>query len=1191
MITMIAMIFCMQGVLGATVMGQNSAASQIYANSLQESNETVPMASLLQQIERSFNVTFLYEQHLVADKHVHENQIDMHDDVGKGLSETLSELGFTYHQVDNDTFVILAKENSGQSGEFQEQVTGLVFDERSGEALPGVNVLIVGTDTGTTTDLDGNFELAVPSLDVTLRFSYIGYETQEIPLDGQTELEIDLQPEAIVGEELVVTGIGQQRRRKDLTGSISTVDAESIENVGTISPQFAIQGNTPGVRLTTTSGDPNEAPQIFIRGIGTWNGDSQPLYVIDGQIIEPPRAGNEDVITGHGLDTPPNLYNLLNPNDIESISILKDASAAAIYGSRAANGVVLITTKQGESIRPAVRVRTQTGISNYPTHDMLNTQQYVDLTHEMYLNSTDPSVDINEDLYGRNQATDAARLTNFSPQFDPESPYYIGDPTTYDWQNIMSRENALSQSANISVSGANDWLNYYISGGIEDREGMTIGRGLTRYSGAVNLNVDATEWMRIGVNYKHTNQESARDGANLQSLADAPPWQPLRDSNHESGYAPAIDPYRFGESWQAIKIYGQGTNNNVLAQSKLGWQNFELKRDLAQLYVEINPIESLTLRGSLNLDYTVQDRGSLSLTSEEIFSPQGQDQSEDPDAPNSVGSLSHRINNIFNYQSDFTATYQAIFAENHNVSLTASVQDQRHTREVQDFSGGNLQNIPYDPKFAGYGNDTPNNNSFTGISRRYWFGMVGRASYNYDSKYYLDISYRRDASNGFDEDYRWGNFYAVSGAWRISSEPFFDVAFIDDLKLRGGWGEAGNDQAAVGSYSYLSTVNGGLSSYRWGSGDGDPIGTIQLGSTVDDLPTPNLSWEVATTTSAAVDVLLFNNRLDLTVEWYQRITDGILQTVDLNPSVGVNNPLQNIGEMKNDGVDIQLGFNNQVGDFFYDVSGNISFIQNEVTKLYKGQPLLIEGLFERDDAARIEEGRSVGVIWGYKVGGIFQTQQEIDEYFSNYTDANVSNADYVEPGDMYFQDVHGNPTDEEPFYSKTPDGAINEFDRTEIGNTIPGYTYGINLSVGWKNLSLSMGFYGEGDVDKYNSAKQTFESMAGGGPNYYASTLDRWTPSNTDTDIPRAVVGDPAGNNRFSDRWVESAAFFRLNNWQLSYSLPVSLLNKINNAVSSMRVYVGGQNNLYLNRWSTLDPVSDQIPLPRTYHFGIDFQF
>ncbi len=1073
------------------------------------------------------------------------------------------------------------------------RITGKVSDEK-GNALPGVNILIKGTPQGTSTDSDGKFQIEVPDENSILVFSFVGYVSQEIKVGNKTTLGVNLAVDERALEEVVVVGFGA-RKKKDLTGSISTVTAETIEKIGTASPQFALQGNTTGVRVINTSGNPNDAPQIFVRGIGTWNGDSQPLYVIDGQILEPPRSGNEDEISGGGLSTPPNLFNLINPNDIESISVLKDASAAAVYGSRAANGVVLITTKKGKRGAPTIEFSTRLGIKNSPTFSMLNTSQFVDLTREMYTNSTNPDVTLETNLYGRQEPNDAVRLTSYNPQFDPQSPYYIGNTTTYDWQDELVNRNAMNQTYDVKVSGANDRVDYYLSAGLLDQEGLINRNNFRRYTGAINLNVRVTNWLKVGVNYKYTSQLSTDYGGDLQEIARVPPWQPLYDPTNRFGYAPVLDPYRLGNTWQGIKIYGQGTRNNVLALSDLNYGSFDINRSLGQFYLELTPLTGLRLRGSLNLDYSKQDRFSRNVFSiANVFRIDGRDpKTQSPNAPNSLGSMEHRINNIFNYQSDFTASYARTFATKHHLDLTAAVQDQRHKRELVNLSSDNLTNLTDDPKYTGYPNDLSNNSSIYGWSMRYWFGLVGRASYNYDSKYYLDFSYRRDASNGFDKDYRWGNFYSVAGAWRISSESFFNVPFVDDLKLRGGWGQAGNDQAAVGRYAFLSRVSGGLSSYRWGSGAGNALGNLSLGAVVGDFPNPSLSWEVSTTTYLGFDAYLLKNKLNMTFEVYNRVTSGILQTVDLPLSVGTSNPLFNIGEMENKGVDILVGYSDRVRDFTYNVSGNISFVRNKVTKLYQGQPLFISGLLERDpsDVARIEEGRSVGVIWGYKVGGIFQSQDEIDAYFTKNPDSNVGNPDYVEPGDMYFLDIQGNPTSEEPFYSKSPDGRINDNDRTEIGNTIPGFTYGLNLNLAWKGFDVSTSFYGEGDVQKINVARRTMEAMSGGGPNYRATTLDRWTPENRQTDMPRAVFGDPAGNNRISDRWVESAAFFRLNNWQLGYTLPASVLSKVNNAVRSLRVYVGGENNLYWFKWSGIDPVNESFPLPRTYSVGLNVQF
>lgn len=1154
---------------------------------------SVSVATVIKEIRRQSGYNFLYDAHALTNTpriSVKATNADL-DEV---LELCFGDLALDY--VIRDKYVIISKKADPATEATalqQREVTGQVSSQ-AGERLEGVTVRLVNSTLVTSTDAAGNFSLSIPAANGVLSFALLGFEAQQVSVGpNQSRVEVTMSPSFSALDEVVVVGFGE-RRRGDLTGSISTVGADDIGRIAQASPQFALQGHTTGVRVTNLSGNPNDAPQIFIRGVGTWNGSSQPLYVVDGQVFEPPREGNEDVIGSSQLRTPPNIFNLINANDIESISVLKDASAAAIYGSRAANGVVLITTKRGKSERPVIELDANMGIQNMPTFSMLTTDQYVQFVQEMYQNNLNPDVSIERNLYGRDEPSDAVRLTSYNPQFDPQSPYYISDRTTHDWQDALVSKNALNQNHSLRVSGATQRVDYYVSGGYFDQDGGINGNNLSRLTGAINVNVKATDWAKVGVNYKYTNQRSINFGGDLEQLAIAPPWQPIYDPNHPTGFATVIDPYLLGDTWQGLKKYGQGSIANVRGEREYNRSNFDLDRNFAQLYLELRPFKGLMLRGSLNYDYTKQDRWQIEqypITN--YFSPAGIDpRLRNPNAPNSLGRMGHRINNTLNYQSDFTATYDRVFADKHNLNLVVGVQDQRHRREWIDFSGGNLTTIADNPRFNGFSGDLANNDAIYGWNQRFWFGMVGRASYHYDSRYYLDLSLRRDASNGFAKDYRWGKFFAASGAWRLSSESFFNVDFIDDLKLHGGWGQAGNDEAAVGRYAFLSRVSTALTTYRFGSGDGNAIGNLNLGAVVNDFPNPGLSWEVASTVNIGFDAMLLRNRLNVTAEWYKRITSGILQTVSLPFSVGTNNPLFNIGELENKGVDLSVGYRDKAGDFTYGISGNISFLQNVVSKLYEGQPLLIAGLHRRhgDNVVRVEEGRSIGTIWGYKVGGIFQNQQEIDAYYANTPDNLVTNVNYVAPGDMYFLDVQGNPTDDEPFYSKTPDGRVNDFDRTEIGNVLPGYTYGVNLNLGWKSLDLVMNFYGEGDVDRVNSSRRRLESMSGV-HNQLSTTLDRWTPTNTNTTIPRVSGSDPAGNNRLSDRWVEDASFFRLNTWQLGFSLPSTALNALNNHVSSLRIFVGGHNNIYLHRWSTLDPINDQYPLPRSFTLGLNARF
>ena len=1157
-----------------------------------DEDQTISIKGMLHLIHKQSKYKFIYKNDLIREAPA-VNLVKGTLKTSHLLINALDPIGLSYEFSDDRTIHIKRKQlgqikvqDTRIRTTVQFQLSGKITDE-SGQPLPGANILEKGTTNGTQTDFDGRFVLLLEDPSSEVIISYIGFESQEVALDGRSEITVVLKENASNLDEVVVIGFGE-KRKKDLTGSVSVVGTADIEKSSFASPQFALQGNTTGVRVINSSGDPNAPPEIYVRGIGSWQGNAQPLYVIDGQIITPPSAsGNLDLISRNGNTPPPNLFTMINPDDIESITVLKDASSAAIYGSRGANGVVLITTKKGKKGAPTVEFTSRTGFQNIDTFDVLNTNEFRALAQEMYANNLNPDITIENQLYGRDAADDVTRRISFSPQFDPESPFYISSPRTYDWQDELVKKNAITLSYDFKVSGGTENTDYYVSAGYDDIESNLVGNELETYRSAININSRINNWLKIGVNYKFAYQtQDTEDLASLTNIAQAPPWQPLYDSSNQFGYAEVLATSL--ADWQQAKIYGQGTRSNYLARIDLNRSLFENTRHLGQAYVELRPFKGLTLRSSVNLDYTSQDRIRTTTYRSNIFRPDGQDPATDsPAAPNSLGDHETRNNYIYNYQFDFSATYEKIFGD-HKFVLTGAVQDQFQRTQVKNLNGGNLINID-NLKRIGYSNDLANNNSFLGWNERFWLGYVGRLSYSYSDKYYLDGSYRRDASSGFAEDYRWGNFYSVSGAWRIGSEKFMEnLGFINDLKLRGGYGEAGNDEAAVGQFAYLSRA-GGSGSYRLGSGDGNALGDYYIAASLSSLPNESLVWEVAKTSYVGLDATLFDYKLNMTLEVYKREQDGIQQTVNLPLSVGTSDPLFNVGKLENRGVDLQIGFNDRKGDFSYGISTNISFLENEVTELYNDQPLSATNQFQR--TYRVEEGRSLGHIWGYKVGGIFQSQDEIDAFYAATPDANVQDVSFVAPGDIYFQDVHGDPTEEDRFYTETPDGQINTNDQTEIGNTVPGYTYGINLNLGYKGFDISANFYGEGDVDKYNYARASLENMSGAGVNFGASVSDRWTPSNRDTDIPRAVVGDPAGNNRFSDRFVESAAFFRLNNWQFGYSVPSAFLDKINNPVGSFRLYIGGQNNIYINSWKGLDPTNDEFPLPKTYVIGLKATF
>ncbi len=1171
-----AMIFCISLSMGIC---SSAGAQQKLLKEISielDHNEGSSLVKVIKDIEKSSNFQFLYSNRELRKKVVslQSGTWNMND----LLHEISNQAKLSIRRV-NETISVTTVDDPHVVDLIvsQQQITGRITDEQ-GESLPGASVIETGTTNGTITDIDGNYSLTVSANASTIDVSFVGMETQTIQIQGRSVIDVQMSADIGQLEEVVVIGFGT-RQKKDLTGSISQVSGKDIEDVQFPSPQFALQGKSTGVRVINNSGDPTAAPTVYVRGIGTWQGGAQPLYVIDGQVINPrDDFGNDDTIGDI------NPFTFLNPSDIESISVLKDASAAAIYGSRAANGVILITTRRGKQGRPRVEFSHETRIQNIETHDVLPVGEMMDIHRERWTNSTNPNDVLEQDFYGRTLASDDVDLlNNYYPQYDPTSQYYIANPMDVDWQDAILNKNATTQNYSLRISGANESTDYYFSLGYIDQESVFKGKNLKRYNIATNLNTDISEFIRTGLTARIAYHQTLDDNYpdNLLDVANNRPFQPIYDPNNEFGFAPVLDPNFGANPWDVSPLlWSAATSSNGLAEAALSTRNWESVRTAGIGFVEIEPIEGLSIKGTASADWQWQRRLTISRTADEqIFSRNGVDPSTFGDGT-SEGSGGLRDNLFINLQFDLNINYNKVFGE-HAINVLVGAQD---TRRFQRFSNAGAEQIETrDPRRIGWSNNLTYNSSIHGRGEAFWFGYVARAGYNYSSQYYIDFSYRRDASNGFPASTRWGNFYSVSGAWRISDEPFMaGLTFIDDLKIRGGWGQAGNDANVAGQFTYLSGISG-TGTYALGSGNGDPLGTRLLGNALLDFPNRDISWEVVNTTTIGFDSYLLNNSIELSAEYYTRTTEGILQSVQLPPTVGVNNPDQNIGSVRNSGIEISLGYNTKVGDLNISVDGNISTVKNEVISLFQGNALT------RSNNQRIEVGRPIDFIYGYKVAGIFQSKQEaINHYLNGNWDSSVDTS-FVAGGDLYFENIFGDPNDEYDFGNPEIDTAVNANDRDMIGKTIPGFIYGLNINLDYKGIYLTAGFYGEGDVEKINSARQQLESMSGAG-NYSPAVRDRWRADNTNTMFPRAVVGDPAGNTRFSDRWVESAAFFRLNQWQLGYRFQKALLSQVD-FIQALSIYVGGQNNLLLASWAGIDPVNDAFPLPKSYNVGIKATF
>lgn len=1076
-------------------------------------------------------------------------------------------------------------------------VHGRVINEK-GEAMEGVTVTIKRSRQATATNANGEFNLPA-SKGAVLVFTYVNYQSQEVSVGSQTSFNITLQPQSAALNDVVVIGYGS-RQKKDVTGAVSTVGAKDIEKSTSMTPELALEGKAAGVFVASGGGEPQSRPTIRIRGVNTF-GFSDPLYVVDGLPIYEGGAGVTGGATGD-IRSPINIFSLINPGDIESISILKDASAAAIYGVRASNGVILITTKKGRAGRPKVEVNTYYGIQNMPKEKkVLNTQQYFDLITEEYNNNPD-----------MNNGQVIPIGTKFGPLYDPGSAQYAGHSPTYDWQKELMNKNAPLQDYSVRVSGGGDNTTYYFSGGYSKTESPLKGNFLERYSIATNVDSRISKYVQAGLNVRliqeHSLVNTQADPATMMSTI---PFQPFYDNTDITGFAPVAagtfkpnpdyDPSLLNPGAPFIfdgdprLLWGPQTRFNVFAFQALNNNKYDLLSALGSAYVQVEPIAGLRLKGTLQGAYYINLRKSWSDVDQWRFSqtPGNPYAGQDGSSKGSYGERQGRTNNL---NKELTLSYNHTFAKDHNVDIVLSASQQKGQWFVTDLSG---QVNSADPQYRGISNQPPFTSGFGGILEEdALIGYLGRISYKFQDKYYLDGTFRYDGSSRLAPGHKWDKFPSFGAAWRISSEKFFPkTTFISDLKLRGGYGKLGNYQSA-GRYKFLSGVSQ-TPDYPLGSGNGDPFGTQLPGAALPDFANITLTWEKVKSANAGFDALLFKGAVSLTAEYYNKITYDIIQSVGLPPNTGIQNPADlNIGKVRNSGIEVQLGYNKKFGAIDFNASGNITTVSNKVIKLNEGTP-------QGDEFGRIEEGYSMFYLWGYKVGGIFQSQAEIDAWRKNHADVTLgqdikdpSVGYQYKPGDMYFQDVYSNPKNPKEQHSPGADSLINSADRTYLGKTIPGYYYGFNFGASWKGIDVSVFFQGVGDVKKYNGTRAGLEAM-GGLANQWATVLDRWTPTHASTTIPRAVYGDLAQTARASDRYIESGAYLRLKNIQLGYTIPKTVLNKLM-FVQNVRIYASGVNLFTITKYTGLDPESDSgsgpnginvIPNTRQFLFGINATF
>jgi TonB-linked SusC/RagA family outer membrane protein len=1005
---------------------------------------------------------------------------------------------------------------------FAQTITGKVTSD-AGETLPGVSVVIKGTTTGTVTDVNGNYSLNVTTPNTTLVFSFVGFTTQEISLNNRTTLNVTLGTDVHALNEVVVVGYGTQRRQ-ELTTSVTSVNSRAIERQPVAGFDQALQGQAPGIQITAPTGQPGAGINVRIRGNNSISLTNSPLYVIDGVQILP----TYDQELGIGNQRP-NPLNSLNPNDIESIDVLKDGAAAAIYGLRASNGVVVITTKRGKAGKAQVGFSVYYGVQQLRRKiPVLNSREFAQYFNEAQAAAGNPPAFTNLDSI----------------------------PYNTDWQDAIYRNGPI-QNYQISLSGGNERTKYYVSGGYFKQTGIMLNSGFDRYSFKLNLDQQMSTRFRLGTSLtlsRTFNNTSVRSELGLQNsgtvlgaLAQIPTI-PIRNPNGTY----AINPFQ-----QLDNPVGNLLETHNAAN---------IYQAIGNLYGEFDILKNLTLRSALSLDFRTQ--------LENQFISRDYPGTQNASAA-TRGSARTGMNQQVVWLWENTLTYNPDLGQNHGLTLLAgqSVQESDRFTSSASVTGFPSNAVPY--LSAGTQFTQPS-------SYQDQWGLMSyfvRAIYNYQERYLATLSVRADGSSRFAAGSRFGYFPALSLGWRISKEPFFpQKKWLGETKIRLSYGANGNQE--IGAYQRFSTYGSG---YNYAGTNG-----IQGGIAPSQIGNNQLRWETTGQYNAGIDAAFFDNRLTLTFDAYLKRTTNLLTNVPLPFNAGAqsNQIIQNVGEVQNKGIEIGINSTNiqsQTGGINWTTNFNFSLNRNQVIDIgtlrnEAGQQVdrTIVG-----DFTITQKGAPLGSFYGYVVQGIFQSANEISQA--------ATQPNNPQPGDIRFTDLNG-------------DGVIDANDRTIIGNPNPKFFAGLTNTLTYKGFELSVFFQGSYGNDIYNQNRVNIEGMSD--PfNQTARVLNRWTPTNTNTDIPRAVRYDPNQNNRFSSRFVESGTYTRLKNLTVAYNFQSKLLQRL--SVSSARIYLTGQNLITFTSYTGYDPEVSADPFSsvgfgrdygvypqaRTYTAGINFNF
>ena len=1007
-------------------------------------------------------------------------------------------------------FVVFAATAYSQDG----TIAGTVMDANS-EPLVGVNVLVKGTTTGAITDIDGNFSVSGKK-GSTLVFSYIGMLTQEVVYKG-TALRVVMKDDSKALEEVVVIGY-QTVKKSDLTGAVAVVDTKEMKKsaAGTLVSQM--QGLATGINVRS-SGRAGEDASIEIRGVGSLSNNS-PLWVIDGMITDP------------GVD--------FNPADAESIQILKDASAAAIYGSRAANGVIIVTTKKGTKGPMKVNVSVKETLEWSPKFDLMNAAEYIKYNDIAYNEAIKDGI-----------AT--VNSTQKHSQYDTN------------WQDEVLKT-ALVQDYNVSLSGGGDSGSYFVSAGYYNNDGVSYGNTFDRYSFRVNTQ-GKKGWFSFGENlaYSLTNTDPNQTNTYNDFLR-MMPTIPIYDENNPGGYG-------YGD---AAKYNTFGVN--PIAREDLEYRHFRQNRLNGSLWLEFKPFEFLSYKFNGGIDLYFYEnswfRGEGNWTQNQ--------EHRDPESQKAR-------DNTYNMLIEHTLNFNKDFGK-HHVDAVVGTTYQHHEWEGLWASRLNFPMTGNGDYFTVLNAGQSNQQNSNSISENAMISYLGRANYVYDDKYYLTATFRRDGTSRLAKENRWGNFPSFSGAWRISKEEFFDVPWINDLKIRGNWGRLGN--SSIGDWDYIGTINQSIVTVFGGA--------IVPGSTQVKLVNAGLVWETKETVNVGFDASFLNQRLTVSAEYYNSKTSDVLAETPIVISTGNQggSPWKNAASLRNKGFEFTFGWKDQISGFKYSALLNVTTMDNEVLSLGRDGS---ERNFIDSGQARTEPGRSLAEFYLRKTDGIFRTQEEIDNYVTKGNHVPGPNEDKVPAGTPIMIEGKRPQLGDVKYLDLNDDGQITDIDRDYCGSPWAKMQMSLVLNAEWKNFDFSMMWNGQFGNKIYNVSRWQGRLFADNSNYIRFEKGEEPYQVNPNSNTPRIIYGD-FRNSRDADRFLENGSYFRMKNISIGYNFKQKWLTNL--GVEKLRLFATGSNLITITGYSGLDPDfkgansvwnsgtdSFAYPNTRSVMFGLDLTF